>query len=122
MEDEWDYENGQVQPGRSLAAVVYSVRFPKGELEALRRAAAAAGVSVSEFIRDATREKLHPAGMRTVLFVAGAPGLYQPNGGTSNPWPFVVTGQLKDSYPAPSGGAAVLVSLPETKDEPVSGT
>ena len=55
--DDWDYENTEVQPGRENPSVVYSVRFPKTEISAIRGAARAAGMSTTEFIREAAREK-----------------------------------------------------------------
>ena len=55
--DDWDYENAEVRPGRKNPSAVYSVRFPKAEIAAIRAAAKAAGMSTSEFIREAAREK-----------------------------------------------------------------
>ncbi len=55
--DDWDYENAEVKPGRNGPSAVYSVRFPKAEIAAIRAAAKVAGVSTSEFIREAAREK-----------------------------------------------------------------
>ena len=55
--DDWDYENAEVKPGRESPGVVYSVRFPKTEIAAIRAAAKAQGLSTSEFIRDAARQK-----------------------------------------------------------------
>ena len=55
--DDWDYENAEVKPGRKNPSAVYSVRFPKAEIAAIRAAAKVAGVSTSEFIREAAREK-----------------------------------------------------------------
>ena len=55
--DEWDYENAEVRPGRKSPSAVYSVRFPKAEISAIRAAAKAAGMTTSEFIREAAREK-----------------------------------------------------------------
>ena len=55
--DEWDYENAEVRPGRKNPSAVYSVRFPKAEIAAIRAAASAAGVSTAEFIRRAAWEK-----------------------------------------------------------------
>lgn len=54
---EWDYENAEVKPGRKNPSAVYSVRFPKAEITAIRAAAKAAGMTTSEFIREAAREK-----------------------------------------------------------------
>lgn len=53
----WDYENAEVKPGRENPSAVYSIRFPKTEITAIRTAARAAGMTTSEFIRDAAREK-----------------------------------------------------------------
>ncbi|MDE2934787.1 MAG: DUF6290 family protein [Chloroflexota bacterium] len=53
----WDYENADVKPGRKNPSAVYSVRFPKSEIAAIRAAAKAAGMTTSEFIREAAREK-----------------------------------------------------------------
>ncbi len=55
--DDWDYENAEVRPGRKNPSAVYSVRFPKPEISAIRAAAKAAGMTTSEFIREAAREK-----------------------------------------------------------------
>ena len=55
--EEWDYENAEVKPGRKNPSAVYSVRFPKAEITAIRAAAKAAGMTPSEFIREAAREK-----------------------------------------------------------------
>lgn len=55
--DEWDYENAEVRPGRKNRSAVYSVRFPKAEIAAIRAAASAAGVSTAEFILRAAWEK-----------------------------------------------------------------
>lgn len=55
--DDWDYENPEVKPGRKNPSTVYSVRFPKAEMAAVRAAARAAGMTTSEFIREAAREK-----------------------------------------------------------------
>lgn len=54
---DWDYENAEVKPGRKNPSAVYSVRFPKAEISAIRAAAKAAGMTTSEFIREAAREK-----------------------------------------------------------------
>jgi len=56
-QEEWDYENAEVRPGRKNPSAVYSVRFPKAEIAAIRSAAKAAGMTTSEFIREAAREK-----------------------------------------------------------------
>ena len=55
--DDWDYENAEVKPGRNRPSAVYSVRFPKAEISAIRAAAKVAGMNTSEFIREAAREK-----------------------------------------------------------------
>ena len=55
--DDWDYENPEVHHGRAEPSAVYTLRFPKAEIVAIRAAAKAAGVSTSEFIRRAAREK-----------------------------------------------------------------
>ena len=55
--EEGDYENPKVKPGRKNPSAVYSVRFPKVEIAAIRAAAKAAGMTTSEFIREAAREK-----------------------------------------------------------------
>lgn len=55
--EDWDYENPEVKPGRKNPSAVYSVRFPKAEIAAIRAAAKAAGMTTSEFIREAAREK-----------------------------------------------------------------
>ena len=65
--DDWDYEAAEVRPGRNDPSTVYSVRFPKAEIAAIRAAARAAGVSRSEFIRAAAREKSSHADHRARL-------------------------------------------------------
>ena len=55
--DDWDYENAEVKPGRESPGAVYSVRFPKAEIAAIRAVAKAQGLSTPDFIRDAAMEK-----------------------------------------------------------------
>lgn len=65
--DDWDYEHAEVRPGRTNPASVYSVRFPKAEIAAIRAAAKAAGMTTTEFIREAAREKAPPPPARPRL-------------------------------------------------------
>lgn len=55
--DDWDYENAKVHAGRTHPAAVHSIRFPKAEIAATRAATKTAGMTTSEFIRQAAREK-----------------------------------------------------------------
>lgn len=55
--DEWDYEDAELHTGLTSPTAVYSIRFPKAEITAIRAAARVAGVTTSEFIRRAAREK-----------------------------------------------------------------
>ncbi len=54
---DWDYENAEVHEGNPNPSSVYSVRFPKQEMRAIRAAAKLAGISTSAFIREAACEK-----------------------------------------------------------------
>ena len=50
---DWDYENAVVMEGRPSRGSTFSVRFAKGEIDALREVAEANGMTTGEFIRNA---------------------------------------------------------------------
>lgn len=51
--DQWDYETATVRPPARAPKAVFSIRVDAREMSAIRRAARAAGVTTSEFIRSA---------------------------------------------------------------------
>jgi len=51
--DNWDYEHPEVHHAVREPRAVYSVRFARSDIRGVRRAAEAAGVTTSEFIRNA---------------------------------------------------------------------
>jgi len=82
-EDEWEEKAEEATVGRAQS-IVYSVRFGKDELEELRRAAAARGVTLSELLRTSALEHVREShqpnievaapSARKVLFFSRTPG------------------------------------------------
>ena len=84
--DSWDFEKAVVHPSSKANRIVVSVSFPRASFEDVTKCADCLGVRVSEFIREAARDKAtRQAEVLTVGFVSGSfTGVITTHG---NVWP-----------------------------------
>lgn len=73
--EEWEADEPTHVSPRPSGMTVFSVRLPSGELEAWRRAAELAGMSLSELVRSAVRARLSPGTAIVAISASAAPGI-----------------------------------------------